>query len=329
MTVDDLGKLLAHGGTIYFVGAGGSDVSDGLTWATRKLTFAAVVSVAVDDDTVVLGKATFPERINTTKRLHLIGASRTGTIFTGSGTSPTAKLGAGSTIRNVKVDPAGGDAVTFEATNGVRVANCHFKNSAVGGKAYSTVGIINDVVEDTILDGAIAMDNDSSTIMCFRTNFIGAVNGSPVCFECQPSTVNAQVSTTTPTVTLGPIVGSRNPTNAIGSPVALEMFKNEAKVFLLTVVDSVGSVVVLTGKTLRFVVHDNAIPAVGLFDIEAGSIAITGVGNNIANVTVSSAKSNQSEAQYQWELWDVTTAGSEKVLLYGPFTLFKSVQDVA
>lgn len=328
MTADDIAKLLRPSPTYWFVGAGGSDGNDGLTWATRKLTISSTIGVAVDDDTIVCGKNTFPERINTSKRLHLVGASATGTIISGSGTSPAFKLGAGSSVRDLCVNSAGGEAVTVEGADGFRATRCYFKNNAGGGTAYNT-SYQRDVLDDTVLQGAFAIASDSSSVMAFRVNFIGAIQGVIVAYECQPSSANASVATITPTITLAPIVGSRNPTNAVGSPIALEMFQKDSKVFLFTVLDSAGSIVVLTGKTLRFVVHDNALPAVGLFDIENAFIAVTGVGNNIANVTVSSAKSNQAEGEYQWRLWDVTTAGSEKVLLWGPFTLLKSVQDVA
>lgn len=127
-------------------------------------------------------------------------------------------------------------------------------------------------------------------------------------------------------VTIGPIVGSRNPTNSVGSPVSLEMFQTEAKTFALTVLDGAGAVVDLSSKTLRFLVETQADPAVAKFDVEKPPITVSGVGNNIANVPVSALQSAISAGTYDWRLWDAAT---DAMLLWGTLQIMKAIKDVA
>ena len=127
-------------------------------------------------------------------------------------------------------------------------------------------------------------------------------------------------------VTLGPLVASRNPGNLLGAPLSLEMFAAETKTFPLTAYDSQGQPVPLTGKTLRLVVQTLGDAPTGLFQVDMTDIELAGGNDEIALVTVSDSLSDVEPSRYDWRLWDLE---APEVLLHGPFTLFKALKQVA
>ena len=139
-------------------------------------------------------------------------------------------------------------------------------------------------------------------------------------------TIAAAVRALGLSVTLGPLVASRNPGNLLSAPLSLEMFAAETKTFPLTVYDSQGQPVPLNGKTLRMVVQTLGDTPTGLFQVDTDDIELLGGNDEIALVTVSDSLSDVEPSRYAWRLWDLD---APEVLLHGPFTLFKALKQVA
>jgi len=131
--------------------------------------------------------------------------------------------------------------------------------------------------------------------------------------------------TTGQLVTLSPAVGTATPAARAGTAILLDLFRTERKTFVLTAVDAVGSAIDLSAKTLRFVVHNLLDAATGLLDVEAASISISGVSNEVANVLITEAQSAVAVGQYGWVLWDVT---ANSVILHGRLNILPAVKDV-
>lgn len=113
--------------------------------------------------------------------------------------------------------------------------------------------------------------------------------------------------------------------NRTVSPIPLDMFQTETKVFAITVKDADGNPVGLAGKTLRFVVQDENNPPNGVFDVENANITKSGGSNEIANVTVDALQSTAASADYLWRLWSVS---DDSLLAHGPFAIRTAVKDV-
>ena len=120
------------------------------------------------------------------------------------------------------------------------------------------------------------------------------------------------------TFVLGPVVGAPSAANLVGTAIPLAMFRAELKIFNLTHLDDDGDPVDLSGMTLRFVVETTAQPPVEKFNVATSEITVTGNGNEIANCTISAAKSDITEGDYQWRLWDDSVP---QILLFGGFDI--------
>lgn len=126
------------------------------------------------------------------------------------------------------------------------------------------------------------------------------------------------------TVILGPVQAATLPGNRLSSPMPLEMFQHETKIFPLTVKDSAGNVVDLSAMTLRFVVHDENDPTSSVFKVEDNDIAKSGASNEIASVTVSASLASLSNSSLRWKLFDLT---GDLVLMHGSFKIEPSKKD--
>jgi len=118
--------------------------------------------------------------------------------------------------------------------------------------------------------------------------------------------------------TLGPTSLGLNVDNFIGDPSDLGIFKKEAKSFALTILDSDGNAVDMTGKTLRFTVETIADPPVSKFAVTGGSITLSGDDSEIVNVAVTSTNSDLNATKYHWRLWDTV---AEKLWQHGMFEI--------
>lgn len=127
------------------------------------------------------------------------------------------------------------------------------------------------------------------------------------------------------TVVLGAIQTTVEPGNRTNSPITLAMFANEGKTFVLSVLDSAGDAVDLSGLTLRFVVQDTQNPPVGQFKVEVPTITVSGTNNEVASVPVSAAQAATPSTEMYWLLWDVDNS---TVLLHGSFEIKPAEEDV-
>lgn len=113
---------------------------------------------------------------------------------------------------------------------------------------------------------------------------------------------------------LGPVVGSSSGANFVAEPLALSMFRGEAKTFAVTVTDADGELIDLSVLSLSCTIETmDALPTV-LF--EADSVTYTGDNDEIALIEVLAATSLVTSTQYRWRLWNDTV---EAVLLHGTF----------
>ena len=103
------------------------------------------------------------------------------------------------------------------------------------------------------------------------------------------------------------------------------MFQNATKEFTFTIVDTSGSVVDLSGKTLRLVVHDSVDPPVGSFKVEGGAIDMAQAVNGIVKVTVPGASAGTSSSELHYELWNID---DDEVLAHGSMTIKPAIKDV-
>lgn len=154
-----------------------------------------------------------------------------------------------------------------------------------------------------------------------RDALVTEVDANEAKIDALGSMISANVN-----VTLGPLVAVHNPGNRIGSPATLEVFQAEAKVFAISSKDASGNLVSLTGVTLRFVVHDTNAPTAGVFDVESGSISITGENDTVALVPVGESQSNVVADDYRWILWDVV---AKTALAHGLFRVLPAIFDVS
>ena len=113
------------------------------------------------------------------------------------------------------------------------------------------------------------------------------------------------------------------------SPIKLEMHYKSYKAFQITILDANGDPVVITGKTLRFVVANTQNPPTGKFDVENASITKV---NNVATVPVLVAQSTAAgiDRDLYWWLWSLNdpTSGEAQVLAEGPFVIAPAVENV-
>jgi hypothetical protein len=91
--------------------------------------------------------------------------------------------------------------------------------------------------------------------------------------------------------------------NLVAPPVGLAVFKKEIKSFVLTITDTAGTVIDLSGKTLRFTVETRADPPVNVFTVADLPILKTAA---TVTVPVTATHTNKNAAKYQWKLWEVT-----------------------
>ena len=103
------------------------------------------------------------------------------------------------------------------------------------------------------------------------------------------------------------------------APANLEMWQYEQRVFAIEAWNEIGYIcgapertpVVLTDRTLRFVVFDDNDPPVYQFKIEGAGIVIgEGSLNYVAYVTVTPTESATANTELHWILWDVTTVAA-------------------
>jgi len=145
-------------------------------------------------------------------------------------------------------------------------------------------------------------------------------NGSSMSIFGRSSTTGAILIprkwTNVTAITIGPVVSSYNPGNAVGAAVVLEMFRAATKSFTMTVLDSDDDPVDLSAASLRFVVHAATAAATELFTVNSPDITVAGADDNVVTVPVSAVESAQDPDDYQWRLWNIT---SGEVLLHGTF----------
>lgn len=105
----------------------------------------------------------------------------------------------------------------------------------------------------------------------------------------------------------------------------------ESRTFEITITDSSGAAIDLTGLTLRFLVRDQNLSAGstsgGKFKIESGeNLSVVGDGNNQVHVRVADTlTSTLRNFSGRWELWDVS---GERMLGKGPFKVASALRDV-
>ena len=106
--------------------------------------------------------------------------------------------------------------------------------------------------------------------------------------------------------------------NLVSPPVGLAVFKKEIKSFVLTITDTSGIVIDLTGKTLRFTVETIANPPVNVFTVTNGTITKT---TTTVTVPVTAANTDKNADKYRWRLWEDTL---EIVHQHGTFEIVDS-----
>ena len=103
--------------------------------------------------------------------------------------------------------------------------------------------------------------------------------------------------------------------NFVAPPVGLAVFKKEIKSFVLTITDTSGAVIDMSGKTLRFTVETIADPPVNVFTVTDATITKT---TTIVTVPVTAINTDKNADNYRWRLWEVTV---EKVFQHGNFEI--------
>lgn len=126
-------------------------------------------------------------------------------------------------------------------------------------------------------------------------------------------------------VTLGAVQTTVEAGNRVSAPVLLEMWQDEAKTFTLTIQDTNGDPVDLSGMTLRFVVANELNPPVGKFQVDEPTLFVSGTSDEVANVPVSAVQAATANEHWRWWLWNVTT---NAVLSNGPFKILPARDEV-
>jgi len=136
-------------------------------------------------------------------------------------------------------------------------------------------------------------------------------------------TTTRLVSEVAVNVTLGAVQSIASPGQRLSSPRTLEMHQGEQRAFALTFQDADGNPVDLSGRTLRFVAHDENTPAHAVFQVDHDAITVSGTGNEIATVVVGTTESATAHTNLRWALWDLT---NDAVLGYGAFHIVSAAK---
>lgn len=91
--------------------------------------------------------------------------------------------------------------------------------------------------------------------------------------------------------------------NLVSPPVGLAVFKKEIKSFVLSITNTDGTVIDMSGKTLRFTVETIADPPVNVFTVTDGTIIKT---TTAVTVPVTAANTDVNAGNYRWRLWELT-----------------------
>jgi hypothetical protein len=102
-------------------------------------------------------------------------------------------------------------------------------------------------------------------------------------------------------------------------PTTLSVFKKSASTLAITVIDNLGVVVNLSGKTLKFRVESSATTPVELFT--QASVTISGTSNEIASIALTTTHTDKTPSTYKWRLWDQNSV----VLGHGDFVILPSI----
>jgi hypothetical protein len=112
--------------------------------------------------------------------------------------------------------------------------------------------------------------------------------------------------------------------DTIEAGATLEMFQKESRDFTFTITNDDGTSRNLTGKTLRFVVHDSNDPPSYKAKVEEAGMDVTGKASGVIVVTVGSPASDDATTEWHYELWNTTDS---EVLQHGPFRVKPAVID--
>lgn len=115
--------------------------------------------------------------------------------------------------------------------------------------------------------------------------------------------------------------------NTIASGELAEMFQKEVKTFRFTIVDDDGNAVDLSGRTLRFMVHDSNDPPNAWGKEEGSDIDMTLAASGIIDVEVGSPTSDSASSELHYRLWDVSAGTDDMVLSHGPFKIKPALID--
>jgi hypothetical protein len=149
--------------TIYYVGPGGSDGSNGTSWATRKLTLNGVEDIpVVAGDVVYVGPGIYRELLTcdvsggNTYSTGTVSVTEDGRVVTGSGTSWSGNVQAGDYLHVAELD-TGADGVT-NATSTFTAAGGNFDSVMVNmaieieGKGVYHISAVGGATSLTLLD---------------------------------------------------------------------------------------------------------------------------------------------------------------------------------
>lgn len=97
--------------------------------------------------------------------------------------------------------------------------------------------------------------------------------------------------------------------------------------FLLTITDNNDAPIDLSGKTIKFVVHDLDSPTDEIFELSTGSgVTVTGASHNQLSI-VSDSTHTQTAGTFAWFLKDATAASNAVPLGAGSFSIRESPPD--
>ncbi len=131
----------------------------------------------------------------------------------------------------------------------------------------------------------------------------------------------AKLSQGAPAITVTPVTQSAGGSIAAKAGVPLWMYEGSAQTFVLSGTDASGSAIDYTGRTLRFVVHDNLDPTTAKFQVEGAGITIDPGGKSV-QVQVTPTESANTLSAHRYVLRDLT---SNEALNWGGFEVLPSV----
>lgn len=140
---------------------------------------------------------------------------------------------------------------------------------------------------------------------------VGGVTGAAIVWS---------VVLATPAV-IGPLAVSQDESFLTPSPITLTTFRKSTKTFPITVLDTSGATVNLSGMELKFVVETNILVPIEQFNVVEPAITVTGGNSEIANVPTSIADTTLASDEYRWRLWDLNI---DSIIAHGPFVVVQT-----